>query len=72
MTIIKKRGRIVRNIFVIDRYDVPTGCCWEEMLSRMYSVNPNVPNRMSDVSNDRFQIRKLRNQSEKLSRAIIV
>jgi len=41
MTIIKKRGRIVRNIFVIDRYDaplrVPTGC-WEEMLSRMYSV----------------------------------
>lgn len=27
---------------------------------------------MLDVSSDRFQIRKLRNQSEKLSRAIIV
>lgn len=54
MTIIKKRGRIVRNIFVIDRYDaphrVPTGC-WEEMLSRMYSVDPNADstNRMSDI-----------------------
>jgi hypothetical protein len=48
MTIIKKRGRIVRNIFVIDRYDAPhrapTGC-WEEMLSRMYSVDPNAPRR---------------------------
>lgn len=44
MTIIKKRGRIVRNIFVIDRYDVPTGC-WEEMLSRTYSVDPNADRR---------------------------
>lgn len=54
MTIIKKRGRIVRNIFVIDRYDaplrVPTGC-WEEMLSRMYSVDPNADttSRMSNI-----------------------
>lgn len=54
MTIIKKRGRIVRNIFVIDRYDaplrVPTGC-WEEMLSRMYSADPNADttNRMLDI-----------------------
>lgn len=42
MTIIKQRGCIVRNIFVIDRYDasprVPTGGRWEGMLSRALSA----------------------------------
>lgn len=72
MTIIKKRGRIVRNIFVIDRYDdaplrVPTGC-WEEMLSRMYSVDPNAYRRtVCWISSDHFQIQKSRSQSGKLS-----
>jgi len=71
MTIIKKRGRIVRNIFVIDRYDaplrVPTGC-WEEMLSRMYSVDPNAYRRtVCWISSDHFQIQKSRRQSGKLS-----
>lgn len=75
MTIIKKRGRIVRNIFVIDRYDaphrVPTGC-WEEMLSRMYSVDPNADRRtVCRISSDHFQIRRSRSQSVQLSCEIL-
>lgn len=44
MTIIKKRGRIVRNIFVIDRYDVLRARSVSGLLGRnalTYSADPN-------------------------------
>lgn len=74
MTIIKKRGRIVRNIFVIDRYDWLLGRnAFTYVLCKPQRAD--VSNRMSDVSSRiyRFQIGKLRNQSGKtIERAIIV
>lgn len=76
MTIIKKRGRIVRNIFVIDRYDdalsaplrtFPTGC-WEEMLSRAYATSqaPTVDDRMPEHIQQSFSdVQKSRSRNEK-------